>query len=80
MHTVLIEGRESLAGETGRTSGYLVNDLDDGYTEIAKKHGEKGAKAVAESHTWSLKRVGKISKQLGIKCEYRHLPSHDVSQ
>lgn len=80
LNVVLIEGREILSGETGRTSGHLANDLDDGYTAIAKKHGDSGAKAAAESHTWALNRVGEISKQLGIECEYRHLPGYDFSQ
>jgi glycine/D-amino acid oxidase-like deaminating enzyme/nitrite reductase/ring-hydroxylating ferredoxin subunit len=80
LNVVLIEGREVLSGETGRTSGHLASDLDDGYPEIAKKHGDKGAKAAAESHTWALNRVGEISKQLGIECEYRHLPGYDFSQ
>jgi glycine/D-amino acid oxidase-like deaminating enzyme/nitrite reductase/ring-hydroxylating ferredoxin subunit len=54
LNVVLIEGREVLSGETGRTSGHLASDLDDGYPEIAK--------------------------QLGIECEYRHLPGYDFSQ
>ncbi|KAF1965922.1 FAD dependent oxidoreductase [Bimuria novae-zelandiae CBS 107.79] len=80
INVVMIEAREIISGETGRTSGHLANDLDDGYTEIAKKHGDEGAKAAAESHTWALNRVGEISKQLGIECEYRKLPSYDISQ
>lgn len=80
LNVVLIEAREVLSGETGRTSGHLANDLDDGYPAIASKHGDKGAKAAAESHTWALNRVGEISKQLGIECEYRHLPAYDFSQ
>ncbi|KAI1477980.1 DAO-domain-containing protein [Daldinia eschscholtzii] len=77
---VLVEARDVLAGETGRTSGHLSNALDDMYPEIAKKHGEEGAKAAAESHTWALNRVGEIAKELGIDCEYRHLPGYRVSQ
>lgn len=77
---MLIEAREILSGETGRTSGHLANDLDDGYTAIAQKHGDDGAKVAAESHTWALNRVGEISKQLGIECEYRKLPGYDISQ
>jgi glycine/D-amino acid oxidase-like deaminating enzyme/nitrite reductase/ring-hydroxylating ferredoxin subunit len=80
VNVVMIEARDILSGETGRTSGHLANDLDDGYTEIAKKHGDSGAKIAAESHTWALNRVGEISKQLGIECEYRHLPGYDISQ
>jgi len=34
---VLLEARDVLSGETGRTSGHLTNDLDDGYLEIVKK-------------------------------------------
>lgn len=37
----MIEARQILSGETGRTSGHLANALDDGYTEIAKKHGNE---------------------------------------
>ncbi|KAI1390880.1 DAO-domain-containing protein [Hypoxylon trugodes] len=77
---VLLEARDILSGETGRTSGHLSNALDDTYPEIAKKHGESGAKVAAESHTWALNRVGEIAKELGINCEYRHLPGYRVSQ
>lgn len=80
LNVVLIEAREVLSGETGRTSGHLASDLDDGYPEIAKKHGDKGAKIAAHSHDWALNRVGEISKQLGIECEYRQLPGYDFSQ
>ncbi|KAI6089584.1 DAO-domain-containing protein [Hypoxylon rubiginosum] len=77
---VLIEARDVLAGETGRTSGHLSNALDDTYPAIAQKHGESGAKAAADSHTWALNRVGEIAEELGIDCEYRHLPGYRVSQ
>lgn len=77
---VMIEARDVLSGESGRTSGHLASDLDDGYIEIAKKHGQDGAKMAAESHTWAEKRVGEISQQLGIECEYRRLPGYDISQ
>ncbi|KAF4496950.1 hypothetical protein FAGAP_6879 [Fusarium agapanthi] len=77
---VLLEARQVLSGETGRTSGHLTNDLDDGYTEIAKKHGDESARIAAESHAWGRDRVGEISKMLGIECEYRNLPAYEVSQ
>ncbi|RBA17677.1 hypothetical protein FPRO05_11392 [Fusarium proliferatum] len=77
---VLLEARQVLSGETGRTSGHLTNDLDDGYTEIAKKHGDEGARIAAESHAWGRDRVGEISQILGIECEYRKLPAYEVSQ
>lgn len=79
-NVVLIEAREVLSGETGRTSGHLASALDDGYVEIAKKHGTQGAKSAAESHQWALERIGSISKELGIECEYRKLPGYQISQ
>ncbi|TKA81775.1 hypothetical protein B0A49_00647 [Cryomyces minteri] len=80
VNVVMIEAREVLSGETGRTSGHLSSALDDGYVEIAKKHGDDGAKAAAQSHTWALDHVGEVSKKLGIECEYRHLPGYEISQ
>jgi glycine/D-amino acid oxidase-like deaminating enzyme/nitrite reductase/ring-hydroxylating ferredoxin subunit len=80
LKVVMIDAREPISGESGRTSGHLANALDDGYVEIAKKHGFEGAKAAAESHTWALNRVGQIVEQLGISCEYRKLPGIDISQ
>lgn len=77
---VMLEARDPLSGESGRTSGHLTNDLDDGYLEIAKKHGEGGARVAAESHAWARDRIGEISKQLGIECEYRKVRAYDVSQ
>jgi hypothetical protein len=50
--------------ESGRTSGHLANAFDDGYTNLAKKYGQDGAKLAAESHAWPLDRVGEISKAL----------------
>ena len=77
---VMLEARDAISGESGRTSGHLSNALDDGYTEIAKKHGDKGAKMAADSHTWAIQRVADVVKELGIECEYRHLPAYEISQ
>ncbi|KAI9698857.1 MAG: hypothetical protein M1820_007364 [Bogoriella megaspora] len=76
---VMIEAREVLSGQTGRTSGHLSNALDDSYITIAKKHGDNGAKIAAESHGWAIKRVGEITKELGIDCEYRLVPDYEIS-
>lgn len=77
---VLLEAREVLSGETGRTSGHLSSALDDQYINIEKKHGREGAKAAAESHNWAIERIGQISQELGIDCEYHLVPAYRVSQ
>lgn len=70
-NVVLVEAREVLSGETGRTSGHLSNDIDSEYVSITSKHGADGAKAAAASHTWALNHIGHVAKELGIECEYR---------
>lgn len=77
---VMIEARDVISGESGRTSGHLSSALDALYTDIASKHGAGGAKVAAESHMWATKRVGEMSQQLGIECEYRMLPDYEISQ
>lgn len=77
---VMVEARGVLSGNTGRTSGHLNNDLDDGFVDIAKKFGESGAKIASESHGWARDHVGEISKKLGIECEYRKVPAYEFSQ
>lgn len=77
---VMLEARELLSGETGRTSGHLSNALDDGYVEIKSKHGSAGAKAAADSHSWALAHVGEVAQKLGIECEYRRVPGYMISQ
>ncbi|KAK4623715.1 Putative Rieske 2Fe-2S iron-sulfur protein [Fulvia fulva] len=79
-NVVLLEAREILSGETGRTSGHLASALDDGYTLIAGKHGQEGAQIAADSHQWAINRVGDVAKKLGIDCEYRLLPGYEFSQ
>jgi glycine/D-amino acid oxidase-like deaminating enzyme/nitrite reductase/ring-hydroxylating ferredoxin subunit len=77
---ILIEAREVLSGETGRTSGHLATALDEHYVEIKGKHGDEGAKMAAQSHNWAVQRVGEVAKELGIECEYRLLPGYEISQ
>ncbi|EMC93179.1 hypothetical protein BAUCODRAFT_150541 [Baudoinia panamericana UAMH 10762] len=77
---VMIEARDILSGETGRTSGHLASSLDDGYTNIAQKHGDQGALYAAQSHSFAIDRVGEIVKKHDIECEYRKLPGYTISQ
>lgn len=48
---VMVEGREVLLGESGRTSVYLGNALDKHYINIIKKHRREGTQTAADSHT-----------------------------
>ncbi|KFA70547.1 hypothetical protein S40285_08376 [Stachybotrys chlorohalonatus IBT 40285] len=79
-NVVMVDARDVLSGETGRTSGHLANALDDHYIHIAKKHGKDGAQIAADSHTWALNHVGDVARRLNIECEYRHVPGYEISQ
>jgi len=41
LKTVLLEAREVVSGETGRTSGHLSNSLDERYYELIKSRSSK---------------------------------------
>lgn len=77
---VMLDARDVVSGETGRTSGHLASALDDGYVNILTKHGEEGASIAAKSHEWAIERVADIVKKHGIECEFRKLPGYEVSQ
>ncbi|KAL4892090.1 FAD dependent oxidoreductase-domain-containing protein [Aspergillus ambiguus] len=76
----MLEARNVLSGESGRTSGHLSNALDDGYINIKEKHGHEHAQFAADSHTWAIDRVADIVKKLAIDCEFRYLPAYMISQ
>lgn len=80
VNVTMVEARNMLSGESGRTSGHLSADLDDGYLELKKLHGADGAKLAAASQAYAIGRVGEIAKELGIDCEYRRLPAYTISQ
>lgn len=75
LSVILIDAREALSGETGRTSGHLSSAMDDRFYELIKTFGEDGARKAYESHQYAIDRIGEIAKKEGIDCEYRKLKS-----
>ncbi|KAL8679573.1 MAG: hypothetical protein Q9186_004167 [Xanthomendoza sp. 1 TL-2023] len=80
VNVIMLEARDIMSGESGRTSGHLSSGIDSGFVELASKRGQDGAQMAVDSHTYAINRVGEISKELGIECEYRQLPGYDISQ
>lgn len=78
LKVTLIEARDTLSGETGRTSGHLASALDDHFYELISTFGEEKARMAWDSHNWALHRVGEIAKAEGIECEYRLLPGQII--
>lgn len=77
---VLLEAREVVSGESGRTSGHLTSVVDGGYVGVARARGEGAARVVAESRAWAVRHVGDVAGALGVECEYRAVAGYEVSQ
>ena len=63
-------------GETGRTTAHLSNALDDRYHEIARVHGEHGARMAAESHSAAIDRIEEIVRAERIDCDFARLDGY----
>lgn len=63
-------------GMTGRTTAHLVTALDDRYFELARLHGEDGARLAAESHAAAINAIEAIVEQEKIKCEFERLDGY----
>ena len=61
------------SGETGRTTAHITHALDDRYYNIEKKHGSKGAKLAAESHTAAIDFIDRSAREEEIDCAFERL-------
>ena len=61
------------SGETGRTTAHITHALDDRYYNIEKKHGSKGAKLAAESHTAAIDFIDRSAREEEIDCSFERL-------
>lgn len=73
---IVLEAHEIGSGETGRTTAHLVNALDERYCEIARLHGEHGARLAASSHTRAIEEIESIVNRERIDCEFERLPGY----
>lgn len=62
-----------MSGETERTTAHLVTALDDRYVDLARLHGEKGARLAAESHLAAINRIEQIVREEHIDCDFERL-------
>ena len=58
------------AGETGRTTAHLSNEMDDRYYEAERLFGEKGARLAAESHGAAIDRIEQVAREEGIDGDF----------
>jgi glycine/D-amino acid oxidase-like deaminating enzyme/nitrite reductase/ring-hydroxylating ferredoxin subunit len=72
----VLEDGEVGSGETGRTTAHLSSALDDGYRELERLHGEKGALLAAESHARAIDEIESIVERHGISCDFRRVSGY----
>ena len=70
---VVLDDGDIGGGMTQRTTAHLANAVDDRYTEIERRHGEQGARVVAESHTAAIDRIEHTSVDEEIECDFERV-------
>ena len=73
---VLIDDGPIGGGETGRTTAHLTAALDDRYYNIARMHGEEGARLAAESHMSAIHRIETIASMEDIDCDFERVEGY----
>lgn len=64
------------SGETGRTTAHIVNALDDRYSEIERRLGEKDSHLAAASHTAAIDFVEKTVREENIDCDFMRIDGY----
>lgn len=85
MRVVILEAREVISGETGRTTAHLMSALDDRFYMLEKYHGAQGARLAAESHMEAIDIIEEnIRRENDDPCDFKrvngYLFSHDQKQ
>jgi glycine/D-amino acid oxidase-like deaminating enzyme/nitrite reductase/ring-hydroxylating ferredoxin subunit len=73
---VLIDDGPIGGGETSRTTAHLTAALDDRYYNIAKRHGDEGARLAAESHMSAIHRIETIASMEDIDCDFQRVEGY----
>ena len=73
---VVIEDGVVGSGETGRTTAHIVNALDDRYSEIEKRLGEKDAVLAAASHSSAIDFIERVVTEEKIDCDFMRIDGY----
>ncbi|MBL8739780.1 MAG: FAD-dependent oxidoreductase, partial [Myxococcales bacterium] len=73
LRVVVLDDGPIGGGETARTTAHLANALDDRFVELARLHGEEGARLAAESHAEAITRIETIAAAEHIACDFRRV-------
>jgi glycine/D-amino acid oxidase-like deaminating enzyme/nitrite reductase/ring-hydroxylating ferredoxin subunit len=66
-------------GETGRTSAHLASAVDDRFSTLEQRFGERGARLVAESHAAAIDWIEATVRELAIDCDFRRVDGYLIA-
>jgi glycine/D-amino acid oxidase-like deaminating enzyme/nitrite reductase/ring-hydroxylating ferredoxin subunit len=73
---IVIDDGQIGSGETSRTTAHLSNEIDDRYVEIARVHGEEGARIAADSHTAAIDFIESFVREHNVDCDFTRLDGY----
>ncbi|GAB6060026.1 FAD-dependent oxidoreductase [Desulfonatronum parangueonense] len=73
---IVLDAGQIGGGMTQRTTAHLSNAIDGGYHQIERLHGEEGAKIAAQSHTAAIERIGQVSSEEAIDCDFERVDGY----
>lgn len=77
---ILLEDGRIGSGMTQRTTAHPSNVMDEGYVEIERLHGHKGARLAASSHAAAIDRIEKIVAEERIACDFERIDGYLFSK
>jgi glycine/D-amino acid oxidase-like deaminating enzyme/nitrite reductase/ring-hydroxylating ferredoxin subunit len=73
---VVIDDGAPGCGQTGVTTAHLSNQIDDGYVEMLRLHGEEGARLASDSHRAAIATIERIAGLEGIACGFERVSGY----
>jgi glycine/D-amino acid oxidase-like deaminating enzyme len=76
LKVAVIDDGQIGSGETSRTTAHLSNEIDDRYVEIARVHGEEGARIAADSHTAAIDFIESFVREHRVECDFKRIDGY----
>lgn len=73
INVIVLDRGDIGSGETGRTTAHITCALDDRFVELARMHGEHGARLAAQSHAAAIEQIETLVNELQIDCEFKRV-------
>lgn len=76
LKVAILEAGAIGSGETGRTTAHLSYILRSRYQDLISLHGIKGARLIAESHSYAIDTIEEIVRHGKIDCDYQRVSGY----